>query len=387
MKNNRIAIFLGHPAHFHLFKNSVAQLIKDGYDVTYLIKRKDILEDLVKQTGIPYVTVRDHVRKSNSKLGQAISLLRMDWHVFCFLLRYRPNLLVGTYCPLFSYLTGIPFVSCNEDDAQVVPKFAKLSYPQAKAVLTPIVCDNGHWNAMSTKYPSYHELAYLYPANFTPNRKIVEKYGINTSMPYFIIRFASLNAHHDKGIKGINRDIAARLVEILKPHGQIYITSERPLEPEFEIYRIHINPLDMHHVIAFASLYIGDSQTMAAEAGVLGIPFVRYNDFVGRIGYLDELEEVQEKQYVPYLNLDHHYNLGVGIKASEEGSVERLCHTVESLVAMSAEERAKVYGERRAKMLSDKIDYAKFLTWFIEHYPNSASETQNAEEEFWNRFK
>jgi len=42
----------------------------------------------------------------------------------------------------------------------------------------------------------------------------------------------------------------------------------------------------MHHVMAFASLYIGDSQTMAAEAGVLGVPFVRFNDFVGRIGYL-----------------------------------------------------------------------------------------------------
>ena len=42
------------------------------------------------------------------------------------------------------------------------------------------------------------------------------------------------------------------------------------------------NATDMHHVMAFASLYIGDSQTMAAEAGVLGVPFVRFNDFVGR---------------------------------------------------------------------------------------------------------
>ena len=44
-------------------------------------------------------------------------------------------------------------------------------------------------------------------------------------------RFASLNAHHDSGIKGINTEIAQRLVDILKPHGRIYITSERPLEP------------------------------------------------------------------------------------------------------------------------------------------------------------
>ena len=77
--------------------------------------------------------------------------------------------------------------------------------------------------------------------------------------PYFLIRFSALNAHHDKGIKGISNEIAERLVKILEPFGTIYITSERPLEPQFEKYRIKINPLDMHHVMAFASLYIGDS--------------------------------------------------------------------------------------------------------------------------------
>ena len=387
-KNKRVAVFLGHPAHFHLYKNTVNSLLLEGYEVVYLIKRKDILEDLVKQTNVPYVVVRDSIRKNNSKWGQALALLAMDWRVFQFLVSYCPKLLVGTYCPLFSYITTIPFISCNEDDAMVVPKFAKLSYPQASSILMPIVCDGDKWNAKATKYPSYHELAYLHPNHFSPDKEVVEKYGIDTSKPYFVMRFASLNAHHDSGIKGINREIAARLVEILKPYGQIYITSERPLEPEFEPYRIKINPLDMHHVMAFASLYIGDSQTMAAEAGVLGTPFVRYNDFVGRIGYLDELEEPQAKQYVDYLHLDYHYNLGVGIRASEEGSEARLYATVERMVALTPEERMRIYNERREKMLSEKIDYAKFLTWFIENYPSSVREAKgkNADDAFWERF-
>ena len=206
--------------------------------------------------------------------------------------------------------------------------------------------------------------------------------------PYFILRFASLNAHHDSGIKGINTEIAQRLIDILSPHGRIYITSERPLEPQFEQYRIKINPLDMHHVMAFASLYIGDSQTMAAEAGVLGVPFVRFNDFVGRIGYLRELEDV--------------YELGYGIHATQlkseelirraDGSVqpsgtEALYKAVEQLVAMDAAERRALYQQRRQKMLSDKIDCAKFLTWFIENYPQSAEQTRKADISFWDRFK
>jgi len=219
----------------------------------------------------------------------------------------------------------------------------------------------------------YHELAYLHPNHFTPSRQVVEAYGIDTSKPYFVIRFASLNAHHDSGIKGINTEIAQRLVDILKPHGRIYITSERPLEPQFEELRIKINPLDMHHVMAFASLYIGDSQTMAAEAGVLGVPFVRFNDFVGRIGYLRELEDK--------------YELGNGIKASAPGSVDQLCQRVSDLVSMPSAERKATFAARRQQMLNDKIDCAKFLTWFIESYPSSIDQTRNANEAFWSRFK
>ena len=177
-------------------------------------------------------------------------------------------------------------------------------------------------------------------------------------------------------------------MKILEPFGTIYITSERPLEPQFEKYHIKINPLDMHHVMAFASLYIGDSQTMAAEAGVLGVSFVRFNDFVGRIGYLRELEDK--------------YELGYGIHASalpadspirrtdgslQPSGVEELYKRVEALVAMPSEQRRKVWAERRTQMLSDKIDCAKFLTYFIESYPQSVEDVRGADKSFWEKFK
>lgn len=386
--SKHIAIFLGHPAHYHLFKNTANKLLTDGYEVTYLIKRKDILENLVKLSGVPYVVVREKERKQSSKMGLAWSMLKMDWKVFCFLLKHKQNYLVGTYCPIFSNLIKIPFISCNEDDAMVVPLYAKLSYPCADAILNPVVCNSGKWDKKATKYPSYQELAYLHPNHFTPSRNVVEQYGINTSQSYFVIRFASLKAHHDKGIQGINTEVAQHLIDIFKPHGRIYITSERVLEPQFEPYRIHINPLDMHHVMAFASLYIGDSQTMAAEAGVLGTPFIRFNDFVGRIGYLRELEDT--------------YQLGYGIHATplssdspirrsdgtpQPSGTEALYKTANELVALTAEQRHTLYDNRRQQMLNDKIDYAKYLTWFIENYPQSQQLSRNANSDFWQQFK
>lgn len=140
--------------------------------------------------------------------------------------------------------------------------------------------------------------------------------------------------------------------------------------------------------MVFASLYIGDSQTMAAEAGVLGVPFVRFNDFVGRIGYLRELEDVYELGYGIHatpLTTDSPIRRADG--SVQPSGVEKLYKRVEQLVAIPSDERRATFQSRRQKMLSEKIDCAKFLTWFIENYPQSVDETRHADAEFWEKFK
>lgn len=366
-----VGLFVGHPAHYHYLKFVAKNLAERGHNVHFVVKKKDILEDLMKEAGLDYTLIREN--RGDSKLSLINSVLQMERKMCQFIRKQKIDILVGSTLTFASrVIMGIPVLETGEDDAAVVPRMAKIAYPFASSVLSPVSCDNGKWNKKSIKYPSYQELAYLHPNHFTPDKGVVEKY-FSADEPYFILRFAKLNAHHDAGIQGINTEIAQRLIDILKPQGRIYITSERELEPQFEQYRIKINPLDMHHVMAFASLYIGDSQTMAAEAAVLGTPFVRFNDFVGRIGYLRELED--------------DYQLGYGIKASEEGSVERLCNAVSELANLSSAERKERYQTRRQKMLSEKIDYAKFLTWFIENYPASKDESMKGDNEFWEGFK
>jgi predicted glycosyltransferase len=363
----RIQFYLGHPAHFHLLKNVIKHFQSKKHEIAVLIKKKDILEDLLKHAGIPYTNILSEGRK-DSKLGILLGMLKRDFRSRAFAKKFKPDLLVGTSVEN-SHLTkfmGIPSINLNEDDANVVPFYAKFSYPWASEILSPVVCSNGKWEKKSTKYSSYHELAYLHPNHFTPDKKVVEKY-FTINEPFFIIRFAKLKAHHDTGISGISSEIALHLINILEPHGKVYITSERELDPVFEPYRMAINPLDIHHVMAFAKMYIGDSQTMAAEAGVLGTPFIRFNDFVDRIGYLAELEKK--------------YMLGFGIKPSD---VDLLYSTVENLLSM--ENLDAIFQERRKIMLSDKIDLAKFLTWFIEEYPSS-KKTLNEDSNYQNKFK
>jgi hypothetical protein len=363
----RIAIFLGHPAHFHLFKNVAENLKRKGYQIDFLVKKKDIVEQLVREAGYPYYLVRSKERTSSSKLALIWSVILMGWKTSFYMIRKRPQLLIGTHGrPKVCKLMGIDTITCNEDDANVVPLFAKITYPGTSVILVPTVCNCGKWNHKAIKYDSYQELAYLHPNNFIPDHKVVEKY-FSTNIPYCIIRFAKLTAHHDNGKKGITTEIAQKIIDIVKPHLRIFITSERELEPQFEEYRMKIDPMDMHHVLAYASLYIGDSQTMAAEAGVLGTPFVRFNDFVGRIGYLKDLED--------------HYFLGYGVRTNE---VDRLYEVITELVNMP--NRDTIFKERKENMLSDKIDYASFLTWFIEEYPSS-SQIMRDDPQYQIRFK
>ncbi|MBD3377132.1 DUF354 domain-containing protein [candidate division KSB1 bacterium] len=343
--------YLGHPAHYHLFKHVITNLKHLGHEVRVLCKTKDILGQLLEREGVAHENILPEGRR-DGKLGLMMGMLKRDVRLWQFVRQWRPDLMFGTSVEMahVGRLLGIPYINVNEDDAAAVSLYAKLSYPGATAILSPVSCDNARWEKKSIKYAGYHELAYLHPDHFQPQSKIVDAYFPHDE-PFFILRFARLAAHHDQGVKGITPEIARQLIRKLSGQGKVYITSERPLESEFEPWRLAIDPVHMHHILAFARLYIGDSQTMAAEAGVLGTPFIRFNDFVGRLGYLDELENT--------------YRLGFGIRTSE---VQTLYETVDRLLAKA---ETMDFAGRRQTMLDDKISVAEFMTWVFAHYPDS----------------
>ena len=347
----RVLFDLGHPAHYHLVKNLAKKLNKNGHEIYFSIQKKDVLEDLVKETSYNYINILPNGRKS-SKFGLVKSLIQRFINILFYSIKIKPNFLIGTSHEI-SYigkLLNIPSFNLNEDDANVVFLYSILAYPFATEILTPISCNNGRWDKKSIKYNSFHELAYLHPKYFSPDIDILEKYNI--TRPYFIIRFSKLNAHHDYGINGINDLMALNIINKLKGVGNVYLSSERELDMRLEQYKLSIDPKDIHHLLFSTNLLISDSQTMTAEAAVLGTPSLRFNDFVGKLGYLEELE--------------HMYDLTYGIKTSEP---EKLLQKIDELLEIP--NLKEEWQKRRIKMLSEKIDITAFMVWFIENYPNS----------------
>ena len=346
-----IAFFLGHPAHFHLFKYVAKDLQNKNHNVFFVIKKKDILEDILQNADIQY-TVIGEGRMKNSKSELIKHTLHLEKELANFCKKNRIDILAGSTLSCgVRFFTKTKILITGEDDYNLVPLFTLTSTPFCHNIITPISCKCGIFEYKALKYNSFQKLAYLHPKYFTPDIEIVKKY-FDVSKPYFLIRFAKLAAYHDTDIQGFSTEKSEKLFKILEQKGNIFITSERELEPQFEKYRLKINPLDIHHIMAFADLYIGDSQSMAVEAAMLGTPSVRFNDFAGRIGVLEELE--------------HKYGLTFGIKSAEP---EKLYKQVENLLNMS--NIREEFQTRRQKMLAEKIDVTAFFSWLFENYPKS----------------
>jgi len=352
IKKKKFLFMLGHPAHFHLLKNSILNLKKAGNETFILIKQKDVLETLLDESNLDYSNILTKERKDNV-FSLFISSFLKGIKIFTYSFKNKPDILIGTSSEIthVGRLLGIPSIVLNEDDSAAVPLFTYLSYPFANEIMTPKSCDNARWNAKSIKYSGYHELAYLTPKYFQPNKENI-KYLFENNSKYFILRFAKLTAHHDFGKSGITTDLADKIIKKLEKEGPVFISSERELEPKFEKYRINIDPKFMHDALYFCSLYIGDSQTMAAEASVLGTPSLRFNDFVGVLGYLEELE--------------HKYGLTYGFKTD---SGNKLLDKIDELLAYP--NLKEEWKTRSKRVFEENIDLSDFYTWFFKSYPLS----------------
>lgn len=363
----KILFHLGHPAHYHLFKHIIRGLRRNGHQIKILIKKKDVLENLLRNDDEEYVNIHPKERGSG-RIAAAWSVIKKDFALFSIARSFRPDIMTGTSAEIthIGSLLKISSIVVNEDDAAAVPLFSAMAYPLADTIVTPSSCTAGRWSRKQVSYDGYHELAYLAPGYFTPDEKKLHYFNPGRAR-YFILRFADLTAHHDRGKKGIGPAIAAKIISLLEPHGKVFITSERKLEPGFERYRLTINPADIHHALSFADICIGDSQTMAAESAVLGTPSLRFNDFAGKLGYLEELEQ--------------RYRLTAGIRTSDP---HRLFDAVTSL--LNTDNLRDEWQKRRRKMLSDKIDVTSFFIWFIENYPASSS-IMKGSPDFQDRFR
>ena len=351
--------FIVHPAKFHLFRYTINNLKRKGHHVEILITTKDVLEDLIKSENWDYLNIFPEGRKIKGLsplISSGINFFRTIYRLYKYTKNKQYDLFITD--DLLVFLTkfmNVPSFAFTDDDISVTRQFS-IILSRSTHILAPDITNLGKYNSKKISFSSYKELAYLHPNTFVPNKKVVKK--INPDMErYFIIRLVSLKAYHDIFMKGLSNEQLEKIIKLLETKGRVFISAERGLPIKLHKYQLKIEPEKIAHVLYYANLFIGDSQTMTSEAALLGTPAFRCNDFAGKISVMDEKEEK--------------YGLSYNYSTKD---FNKMYAKLEEVI--SKKNFKKEFQQKRENMLSDKIDLSKFMVWLFENYPNSISEYQ-----------
>ena len=284
----KIAFFPSHPSQLWMLKPVADNLAQDN-DICWFMRDKDVMLELADSMGIEYTRLSI---ASTGLVGNGVEMAANFLRCIRHTLKDNIDVWVTKYGAGNSAarLCLRKTISFNDDDADIVPIIAATSYTVAHAVLVPTVTRMGRYERKARRYNGSHELFYLHPNRFRPDPSIYEFLGIPSSQRFAIIRLSALKAHHDIGVRGISARMVRDLFGICGDDVRLFISSEAPVDEEFEAYRLPIPAMRILDALYYAEFVVADSQTMSAEAATMGTTSFRISDFVGKLSYIDELE-------------------------------------------------------------------------------------------------
>lgn len=341
-----VLIDINHPAHVHFFRNPIKLLMAAGHQVMVTSRDKEMAIELLDELGIPNKKLSALGAGGLVSLGKELILRNLG--LLKVVREFKPDRMAaigGTSIAQVGFVTRTPsLVFYDTENAKLQNA---ITYPFASCVLVPRCYETWLPRHRHVRYTGYHELSYLHPNYFTPDADIARANGIDTARDNYFIRIVSWQANHDVGENGWTPDILLKLVRRLENTGNVIISSERELPDEFAPYLYRGKVSEVHHVLAFCRLFIGESATMASECAVLGVPAV-YAAETGR-GYTNEQERV--------------YGLVKNIFSIENNLIGQ---AVDELLALDQRE----LQSRHRRLLDDTIDVAAFIADAIVGFPS-----------------
>jgi len=344
----RIIVDIGHPAHVHFFKNFIWEMEKRGHEILITASKKEVTLDLLEAYNFDYI----FTCKRYSGIEFGYELMKRDVQMFNLSRRFKPDVITGIHNTIAAHISRVTRAkSIIFTDSEHAKLANMVTFPFADVICTPS-CFKKDLGKKQVRYNGYHELAYLHPNYFKPDPSVLGELGLTESDKFIIIRFVAWQATHDIGQHGFSMEAKRGLIKELEKYARVFITSESPLSGEFEQYRITTPPEKIHDLLYYATLLIGDTQTMTTEAAVLGTPAIRCNSFVG------------PNDMGNFIELENKYDLIYSFREPDKAIPK-------ALELLQQPDSKKQWAKKRQRLLSDKIDVTQFMVDFIENYPQS----------------
>ncbi|GAB3679316.1 DUF354 domain-containing protein [Salinarchaeum chitinilyticum] len=339
----RVHFDVTHPAHVHLFRHAIESLAAGDHAVGVTAREKEVTTQLLDAYGIEH-EVLSRKRAPTWTLGPEWGLRTLK--TVDYVRRFEPDVVVSQLNPAAvgaAALTRTPNVVFH--DSETAGKLADVLAPLSDAVHSPtgIQQDLG---ATHHAYDGFHELAYLHPNRFESDADLLAEHGVDPDEPYSVLRFVSMGAYHDVGEAGLTPAQKRRVAAELAEHGPVYVSSEGEPPADLPGEPVPVPPEAIHHLLAEAAVFLGDSDTMAIEAAVLGTPSVRVDSF-GQgdvLGCFHELER---------------FDL---VESTTDGD-----EAIESAVELAGDpDAAEQWQRRRDDLLDETIDVSAYMLETIE---------------------
>jgi len=339
----KVLFEIGHPANVHYFKNLITRLMNNKVDVIIVARKTNTIEKLLKVYGIQYIS---RGSGANGIIGKLFYMLYANMLIFRLFLKYRPNYFVSFGSP-YGLLASFffRFICIVLDDTEVGTHEQMVYRLYSKIIITPNVFykDLGRNHV---RINSFMELSYLHGKYFKQNSSILNHLGVKNNERIILIRTVAWKASHDIGHAGIGKEHLTKLVDFCKRFGKVFISSEEPENSQFPELELKISPHQLHDVLSYCSLYIGEGATTASESVMLGVPSIYVNSI--NAGTLME----QEKSGLLYSY------------RSFDGVIDCISKIMDNY---NKDENIA----RRDRFIKGRIDVNELLFWYLFNYPES----------------